>query len=324
MFWIQYSSRVFTVVEDVIVSQSVVFRCVYVYVVLFISVSLVIGLFNLIIFLRGRVRLGGLDMFFLDFIVINMLVILFSFIVISRFDYLVIINLSCVVFFFLVNVCYFNVQYVQLVMFFVFLLQGFLFCLRAVISGVQRFAVGLVVFGGCVFCSFLGVVVLLGTFRELDKIILCQVDSLIVWFEYEIVKVSLGFGVVFVLKLAFFILFIVQLVWRVVFFQRDTVFVYFVVLVIVLIMFVCRFFYNMAFLQRVRLKLQRDIGLFRDEFFMNLAELVLFGESCVNFLVIFFFYKFCRFALFFILVRFTYRCRRGEVSNSFFLKRVGS
>ncbi|XP_008532535.2 uncharacterized protein [Equus asinus] len=324
MSWIQYPSRVSTAVEDVIASQSVVSRCVHVYVALFVPVSLVTGLFNLTTFLRGRARLGGLDMFLSDLTVTNMLVTLLSLTAISRPDYLATTNLSCAVLSFLANVCYFNAQYVQLAMLFAFLLQGPSSCLRAATSGAQRPAAGLAALGGCAFCSSLGVVALLGTSRELDKTTLCQVDPLTAWPEYEIVKVSLGFGVALVLKLAFFILLIVQLAWRAAPPQRDTASAHLVVLAIALIMFVCRLLYNMALLQRARLKLQRDIGLPRDELLMNLAELVLFGESCVNSLATLFLHKPCRLALLSIPARLTHRCRRGEASNSFSLKRVGS
>ncbi|XP_004440985.1 PREDICTED: uncharacterized protein LOC101407016 [Ceratotherium simum simum] len=324
MSWIQYPSHVSTAVEDVIASQSIISRCVHVYVALFVPVSLATGLFNLTTFIRGRARLGGLDMFLSDLTITNVLVTLLSLTAISRPDYLATTNLSCAILSFLSNICYFNAQYVQLAMLFVFLLQGSSSCLHTATSWAQRPAVGLAAIGGCAFCSSLGVVALLGTSGKLYETTLCQVDPLTAWPEYETVKVSLGFGFALILKLAFFILLIVQLAWRAAPPQRDAASAHLVVLAVALTTFVCRLLYNIALLQRARLKLQRDIGSPRDELLMNLAELVLFGESCVNSLATLFLHKPCRLALLNIPAFFAQRCRRREASNSFSLKRVES
>uniref|UniRef100_A0A8C0QL06 Uncharacterized protein n=1 Tax=Canis lupus familiaris TaxID=9615 RepID=A0A8C0QL06_CANLF len=298
MSWVQYPSCVSTAVEDVIAAQSIISRCLHVYMALSVPISLV-----------GRARQGSLDAFLLDLTVTNMLVTLLSLTAISRPDYMATTNLSCAILCFLANVCYFNVQYAQLAMLSVFLLQGSLPCLLAAI-------------GGCAFCSSLVLVALLGTSGELFQTTLCQVDPLTAWPEYEIVKVSLGFGLALVLKLAFFILLVVQLARRAAPPQRDTASAPSVVLAMALTTFACRLLYSIALLRRARLKLQRDIGSPRDELFMNLAELVLFGESCVNSLAILFLHGPCRLALLKVPEQLTQRCRKEEPSNSFSLKRM--
>lgn len=323
MSWVQYPSRVSTAFEDVIAAQSIVSRCLHVYMALGVPVSLAAGFFNLTTFIKGRARWGGLDAFLSDLTITNVLVTLLSLTAISRPDYMVVTNLSCATLSFLANVCYFNVQYVQLVMLFAFLQQGSAPCLPVATKVAQRPVESLAVIGGCAFCSSLGLAALLGTSGELSRTTLCQVDPLTAWPEYEIVKVSLGFGLALVLKLAFFILLVVQLAWRAAPPQRDAASTPCVVLAMALTTFACRLLYNIALLQRARLKLQRDIGSPRDELLMNLAELVLFGESCVNSLAILFLHRPCRLALLSLPERLTQRCRKAEPSDSFSLKRVG-
>ncbi|XP_030888030.1 uncharacterized protein LOC102742295 [Leptonychotes weddellii] len=324
MSWVRYPSHVSTAVEDVITAQSIVSRCLYVYMALCVPVSLAAGLFNLTTFIKGRARRGSLDAFLSDLTVTHVLVTLLSLTTISRPDYMVTTNLGCAVLSFLANVCYFNGQYVQLVMLFAFLLQGSAPCLRTATKAAQRPVESLAVIGGCAFCSSLGLAALLGTAGELSRSTLCQVDPLTAWPEYEIVKVSLGFGLALVLKLVFFILLIVQLAWRAALPQRDAASAPRVVLATALTTFACRLLYNIALLQRARLKLQRDIGSPRDELLMSLAELVLFGESCVNSLAILFLHRPCRLALLSVSEHLTLRCRKGEPSDSFSLKRVES
>lgn len=323
MSWVRYPSRVSTAVEDIITAQSIVSRCLHVYMAVCVPVSLAAGLFNLTTFIKGRARRGGLDAFLSDLTVTNVLVTLLSLTTISRPDYIVATNLSCAVLSFLANVCYFNAQYVQLAMLFAFLLQGSVPCLRMATKAAQRPVESLAVIGGCAFCSSLGLVALLGTSGELSRTALCQVDPLTAWPEYEIVKVSMGFGLALVLKLAFLLLLLVQLAQRAAPPQRDVASAPPVVLATALTTFACRLLYNIALLQRARLKLHRDIGSPRDELLMNLAELVLFAESCVNSLAILVLHRPCRLALRSVPERLTQRCRKGEPSDGFSLKRVG-
>ncbi|XP_008562492.1 PREDICTED: uncharacterized protein LOC103582756 [Galeopterus variegatus] len=324
MSWVGYPSHVSPAVEDVIASQSIISRCTHIYVALFVPMSLVTGLFNLTTFIRGRTRLGALDVLLSDLTVTNILVTLLSLSAISRPNYILTTNLHCGVLSFLSNLCYFNAQYLQLVMLVLVLLPSFLSCLLMRTKGAQKLAMGPVAILGCALCSSLVVVALLGISGELHKTTMCQVDPLIAWPEYEIVKFSLGFGVAVVFKLVFFILLIVRLARQASPPQRDTASAYLIVLAVTLTMFACRLFYNIALLQRARLKLKRDIGSPGDELLMNLAELVLFGESCVTSLATLFLHKPCRLALLNIPEHLTQRCRRRQADNSISLKRVGS
>lgn len=324
MSWIHYPSRVSPDVEDVIASQTIIGRCVQIYLALCVPVSLATGLFNLTTFIRGRARLGGLDMFLLDLTVTNVLVTLLSLTTASRPDYLATTHLCCAALALLSNLCYFNAQYVQLAMLFVFLLQGPSSCLRPAAKGAQGPAVGLAVLGGCALGSSLGVVALLGTSGELHRTTLCQLDPLTAWPEYEIVKVSLGFGLALILELVFFTLLVVQRAWRATPTQRDMGSAHPAVLAVALTTFTCRLLYNLALLQRARLKLQRDIGSPRDELLMSLAELVLAGEGCVNALATLLLHQPCRLALRTLPGRLSQTCSRGEASSGFSLQRVGS
>nr|XP_012806027.2 uncharacterized protein LOC105944614 isoform X2 [Jaculus jaculus] len=316
MSWIHYPSHMSPAVEDVIASQSVISRCVHVYVALCVPLSLVTGIFNLTVFIRGHARLGLLDMLLAGLTVTSILVTLLSLSVASRPDYMLTTNLGCGVLSFLSNVCYFMAQYLQGVTLIPSFLPGSAGCLLW-----ARPAASLAAIGGCAVCSSLIVVSLLGTFREPYKTTLCQADPLTAWPEYEIVKFSLGFALALVLQLLFLLLCTTQLAWRATPEQRNASSERRVVLAVALNMFTCRLFYNVALLQRARLKLQRDVGSPRDELVMNLAELALSGESCVNSVVTLLLHVPCKLALLGLVGRLTRRCRRGS-DNSISLSRV--
>ncbi|XP_015357551.1 uncharacterized protein LOC107156016 [Marmota marmota marmota] len=316
MSWIRYPSHVSPAVEDVIAAQSVISRCMHVYVALLVPLSLVTGLFNLITFIRNHGKLVALDMLLSGLTVTSILVTLLSLNAASRPDYILTTNLLCGVLSFFSNMCYFNAQYLQAAMLVLFLLPGFSSYLLTGAQGTWRPLAGLAAIWGCAVCSSLVVVSLLGTSRELHQTTLCQADPLTAWPEYEIVKFSLGFGLALVLKLVLLLLLSVKPAWRTALTRRDTASARWVVLAITLNMFACRLFSSTVLLQRARRKMQRDIGSPRDELLMNLAELVLSGESCVNSLFTLVFHKPCKLMLLDALGRLTQRCRRGGTNNS--------
>ncbi|XP_048186478.1 uncharacterized protein LOC125339374 [Perognathus longimembris pacificus] len=324
MSWIQYPSHVSPAVEDVIATQSIISRCTHVYVALCVPLSLATGLFNLTTFVRCRAKLGVLDMQLSGLTVTGILMTLLSLSAASRPNYMLTTNLGCGVLSFFANVCYFTAQYLQGAMLILTLLPGSSCHLLWGIQGVLSSAAGLATIGGCAICSSLIVVALLGTSGELHRATLCQVDPLTTWPEYEIVKFSLGFGLALAFKLILLVLCATQPAWRAAPAQRDIASARGVVLTVVLNMFACRLFYNMALLQRAGRKLQRDMGSPRDELLMNLAELVLFGESCINALATLLLHKLCRLALMGILGHLTQRCRGRGVDNSVSLHRVAS
>ncbi|XP_006859945.1 PREDICTED: uncharacterized protein LOC102837175 [Chrysochloris asiatica] len=297
MSWVQYPSLVSPDVEDVIAAQSITSRLTQVYLALLAPLGLASGVFNLATLLRGWARLGSLGAFLVDLTVTNMLVVLLSLTAVPRPDYLVTTNLGCGVLAFGANVCYFNAQYLQVVMLFAFLLPSSPSCLPVVTKWVLRPALVLGAILGCTLCSSLGVVALLGTSGELYTTTRCQLDPLTAWPEYEVVKFSLGFGLTLLLQLVFGILLLVTQAWQGTAAQRDTALAMPVVLAMALTMSACRLFYNVLLLHRASLKLQGSLGSPRDELLMNIAELLLFGESCVTSLETLLLYQPCRKAL---------------------------
>ncbi|XP_020834353.1 uncharacterized protein LOC110202501 [Phascolarctos cinereus] len=315
MTWIKYPSKDFIEIEDIIRSQNIISRFMHIYIALFVPTSLVASTFNMTTFIKRHTRMGKLDLYLLDLTVTNLLVTLFSFTAITRPDYILTTNLSCGVLSFFFNICYFNAQYIQIAMLYAFLFQDYLPYLR-VVTPIKKPLGNLSLIFVCAFSSSLGGVMLLGTAGLLLKSTLCQVDPLTAWPEYEIVKFSLGFGVTLIIEVVFFTLLIGKLVQRVTPPQKDNRPTYLVMLTITLIMFACRLFYNIMLLNRFRLKLQRDNGSPRDELIMNIAELVLFGESWASNLVILFLHEPCKRSLKKSLQNLTKWCRREEETHN--------
>ncbi|XP_028611947.1 uncharacterized protein LOC114611425 isoform X1 [Grammomys surdaster] len=317
MSWVRYPSRVSLAVEDVIAAQSVISRCMHVYIAVCVPLSLGIGLFSLSVFIRDRTRLGVLDRLLAGLTATSILVTLLSLNAAGRPDYLPTTNLGCGVLSFFSNACYFMAQYLQGAMLLLSFLPGSP-CCRLLAKPVASLAA----IGGCAVCSSLIVVSLLGTFGELHTTTLCQADPLTAWPEYEIVKFSLGFALALSFQMVLFLLYATQPVWRVAPAQRDTASGHWVVLAIALNMFACRLFFNAVLLHRAQLKLWKDVGSPRDELLMNLAELALSGESCVNVVVILFLHTPCRLRLLGLLEHLTQRCRQ-RLDNGMSLNRVG-
>ncbi|ERE74576.1 G-protein coupled estrogen receptor [Cricetulus griseus] len=281
MSWIRYPSHVSPDVEDVIAAQSIISRCMHVYVALCVPLSLVTGLFNLSVFIRDRTRLKVLDRLLAGLTVTSILVTLLSLNAAGRPDYMSTTNLGCAALSFFSNICYFTAQYLQVAM----LVPSFL----PVSSGYQllmRPVASLAAIGGCAVCSSLIVVSMLGTSGALHATTMCQVDPLAAWPEYEIVKFSLGFALALSFQMVLFLLHATQPACRAApdttDSDTDSDSERWVVLAIALNMFACRLFFNAVLLHRAQLKLRQDVGSPRDELLMNLAELALSGESCIN------------------------------------------
>ncbi|XP_075813039.1 uncharacterized protein LOC142840364 isoform X2 [Microtus pennsylvanicus] len=317
MSWIRYPSHVSPAVEDVIAAQSIISRCTHVYVAVCVPLSLVTGLFCLSVFIRERTRLGVLDRLLAGLTVTSILVTLLSLNAAGRPDYMATTNLGCGTLSFFSNVCYFTAQYLQGAMLVQSLLPGS--------SGRQllvRPVASLVAIGGCAVCSSLIVVSLLGTSGELHATTVCQVDPLTAWPEYEIVKFSLGFALAMSFQMVLLLLHATYPAWRVAPAPRDPASGHWTVLAVTLNMFACRLFFNVVLLHRAQLKLRKDVGSPRDELLMNLAELALSGESCINLVVTLVLHTWCRLRLLGLLERLTQRCRRGP-DHSMPLDRVG-
>ncbi|XP_021088585.1 uncharacterized protein LOC101829636 [Mesocricetus auratus] len=317
MSWVRYPSQVSPDVEDVIAAQNVISRCMHVYVAVCVPLSLVTGFFNLSVFIRDRTKLEVLDRLLAGLTVTSILVTLLSLNAAGRPDYMTTTNLGCGVLSFFSNVCYFTAQYLQGATLVPSLLPGSSGCQLLV-----RPVASLAAIGGCAVCSSLIVVSLLGTSGELHATTMCQVDPLAAWPEYEIVKFSLGFALALSFQTVLFLLHATQPAWRVAPAPRDTASGRWVVLAVALNMFACRLFFNAVLLHRAQLKLRKDVGTPRDELLMNLAELALSGESCINLVVTLLLHTQCRLRLLGLLERLTQRCRRGQ-DNSMPLSRLG-
>lgn len=320
MSWIHYPSQVSPAVEDVIAAQSIISRCTHVYVAVCVPLSLVLGLFSLNVFIRDRTRLGALDRLLAGLTATSISVTLLSLNAAGRPDYISTTNLGCGTLSFFSNVCYFMAQYLQGATLPLAFLPGSPCC-----QLLARPVASLAAIGGCAVCSALIVVSLLGTFGELHTTTMCQADPLTAWPEYEIVKFSLGFALALSFQMVLFLLYATQPAWRVAPDQRDTEghpSGRWVVLAVALNMFACRLFFNAVLLHRAQLKLWKDVGSPRDELLMNLAELALSGESCINVVAILLLHTPCRLRLLGLLERLTQRCRRGP-DTSMSLNRVG-
>ncbi|XP_044516006.1 uncharacterized protein LOC123234124 [Gracilinanus agilis] len=315
MTWIKYPSQELLEIEDIIWSQNVISRFMHVYFALFVPTSLLAGTFNLATLVRRRGVLTTLDLYLLDSVVTSLGVTLFSFTAITRPDYMVSSHLSCGVLSFFFNVCYFNAQYLQIAMLFAFLFQDYLPCVRRLkLPGGARGCLSLVL--ACALGASAGGAMLLGTAGSLLESAPCQVDPLSAWPEYEIVKFSLGFGAALAIEAACFLLLVGKLARGNGPAQKDGLSAYPLVLASTLSMFACRLFYNIMLLNRARLKLQRDNGSPRDELVMNIAELVLFAESCAGNLAVLFLHQPCKEALAQGLRNLSRRCRREEEAPS--------
>lgn len=317
MSWVHYPSQVSLALEDVIAAQSIISRCIQVYVAVCVPLSLTMGLFSLSVFIRDRTRLGVLDRLLAGLTATSISVTLLSLNTAGRPDYISTTNLGCGALSFFSNVCYFMAQYLQGATLPLAFLPGSPCC-----QFLARPVASLAAIGGCAVCSSLIVVSLLGTFGELHTTIMCQADPLTAWPEYEIVKFSLGFALALSFQVVLFLLYATQPAWRVVPDQRDTASRRWVVLAVALNMFACRLFFNAVLLHRAQLKLWKDVGSPWDELLMNLAELALSGESCINVVAILLLHTPCRLRLLSLLERLTQRCRRGP-DTSMSLNRVG-
>lgn len=319
MSWVRYPSHVSPAVEEVIAAQSIISRCTHVYVAVCVPLSLVMGLFSLSVFIQDRTRLGVLDRLLMGLTATSILVTLLSLNAAGRPDYMSTTNLGCGALSFFSNVCYFTAQYLQGAMLLLSFLPGSPCC-----QLLTRPVASLAAIGGCAVCSSLTVVSLLGTSGELHTTTMCQADPLTAWPEYEIVKFSLGFALALNFQMVLFLLYGTQPAWREAPpAQNDRASGRWVVLAVTLNMLACRLFFNAVLLHRAQLKLWKDVGSPRDELLMNLAELALSGESCINVVAILFLHTSCRLRLLGLLERLTQRCRRG-LDNSMSLNRVGS
>ncbi|XP_074867196.1 uncharacterized protein LOC142021845 [Carettochelys insculpta] len=320
MTWIRYpshSSDPSISIDDLIASQNVISRFMHCYIAFFVPTGLIAGVFILIIFIKNYLQhnvLEKLDIFIFYFTITNIVMIFFSFTIITRPDYLKITHLGCGALSFFFNVSYFNSQYLLMLMLLAFLLNRFpprtVWMIKATQS--PKLCVGFAL--TCAFCISLVVVALLGTdgyYNETD----CQLDPLFAWPEYEIIKFSFGFGIPLLFQAHCFILFFVKKAQPEAPILRENIQAYLAVLTITITMFACRLLYNVMILSRTTLKIHKSIGTPKNELMMNIAEIVLFSESCISLIFILCLHKPCQAGIMKIIMNLTKVCRKDTTNN---------
>lgn len=316
MTWVKYPSQrrdSSANLEDIISSQDIISRLMHGYIGIFTPTGLLAGILILTIFIKSSMQrtLEKLDVLLFAYAANNIAMVLFSFAVITRPEYLQVSYLECGVLSFFFNLTYFNSQYLLVAMALSFLFQRHP-PKNAVISKAHQNPVAGV---GCAltgaFCAALIVVALLGiqSYQEETD---CQLDPLFAWPEYEIVKFTFGFALPALSQLLCLSLsFIRKLPEE----THPSFHPYWTVLIISMTAFACRLFYNVMVLSRTSLKMQRSAGTPQDELRMNIAEIVLFGESCVSLVIILCIHKTCRNGLLNIMTNLTKVCRRGHAGS---------
>ncbi|XP_063270220.1 uncharacterized protein LOC134559422 [Prinia subflava] len=299
MTWISYPSKSqpFTSpeeIEAIISSQNIISRLMHCYIAFFVPTGLIAGICILIIFIRNHLqnKRASLDLLLLHFTISNIIMIFLSFTVITRPDYLTATHLACSILSFFFNFGYFNSQYVFILTLVTLLLERFP-PRTALCTATQRpiLCAGLVL--TCTFCLSLAEALLVGTDNyQLEAH--CQLDPLFAWPDYEIVKFTFGFGIPSLLQiLCFTVLWAKEAPAGAPALQQH-IRTYPAVYAISVTIFICRLFYNVMILFRATLKLQRSIGTTKNELVMNIAEIVLFCESCASLVVILCFHKPCK------------------------------
>ncbi|KFW96935.1 hypothetical protein N336_00146, partial [Phalacrocorax carbo] len=300
MTWISYPSKNLTFIpaeeiEAFIASQNIISRLMHCYIAFFVPTGLIAGICILIIFIKNYLQykaIENLDLLLLHFTISNITMIFLSFTVITRPDYLKVTRLTCNVLSFFFNFSYFNSEYVLILTLLILLLKRFPTG-TALRNATQRpiLCVGFVLI--YTFCLSLTEAVLVGTDNyslETD----CQLDPLFAWPEYEIIKFTFGFGIPSYLQiLCFTILFAKEAPAEATALQQH-IRTYPAAYIISITTFICRLFYNVMILFRTTFKLQKSIGTQKNELVMNIAEIVLFCESCVSLLFILCFHKPCK------------------------------
>ncbi|XP_059340407.1 uncharacterized protein LOC132080981 [Ammospiza nelsoni] len=316
MTWISYPSKSQSFnspeeIEAVITSQNIISRVMHCYIAFFVPTGLIAGICILIIFIKNHLQNNreSLDLLLLHFTISNIIMIFFSFTVISRPDYLTATHLVCSILSFFFNFGYFNSQYVLILTLLTLLLKRFPPS-TALCKATQRpiLCVGLVL--TCTFCLSLTEAVLVGT-DDYHLEVYCQLDPLFAWPAYEIVKFIFGFGIPSLLQILCFIVLWAKEAPEAPSLQQHMR-TYPAVYAISATTFICRLFYNVMILFRTALKLHRSIGTTKNELVMNIAEIVLFCESCASLVVILFFHKPCKDEV----LKVIHRCRRKTPANN--------
>ncbi|XP_053936950.1 uncharacterized protein LOC128853755 [Cuculus canorus] len=318
MTWISYPSKnlAFTSPEEIeafIASQNIISRVMHCYIAFFVPTGLIAGICILIIFIKNYLQykvMENLDLLLLHFTISNIIMIFLSFTVIPRPDYLKAAHLACNVLSFFFNFSYFNSQYVLILMLLILLLKRFP-PRTALGKAIQRpvLCAGFVL--TYAFCLSLTEAVLVGTENyhlETD----CQLDPLFAWPEYEIIKFTFGFGIPLFLQILCFTFLFAKAAPAEAPALQQHIRTYPAPYIISITIYICRLFYNVMLLFRTTFKLRKSIGTTKNELVMNIAEIVLFCESCASLVFILCFHKPCKDEI----LKVIQNCRRQNTANN--------
>ncbi|XP_063170682.1 uncharacterized protein LOC134505085 [Candoia aspera] len=315
MTWIKYptlSKDSSTNFEEIIFSQEVISRVMHAYIAFFVPAGLLAGILLLGIGIKNyrSHTLEKLDILFCSQTVSNILLILLSLTVAVRPAYLKLSYISCGTLSFFFNLGYFSSQYLLILMVLSLFLSRHPPQNALVTKACQspKVCVGFVLM--CSSCAALMLSALLGIenyHKETD----CQLDPLFAWPEYEMIKFTFGFCAPSLAGLLCFILALVKKTHP----SRKNSHPLSTVLVIMTTTLVCHLFYNIMILFRTSLKVKGDVGTPQNELIMNIAEVVLFSEICLNLVVLLCLHHPYRTTLLNTIKNLSGVCRRRRDSN---------
>lgn len=320
MTWLKYPSQnpdSSANFEEIIFAQNIISRFMHVYIAIFVPTGLLAGIFVLAILIKNKVQhaLEKLDTLILAHAINNVLMILSSLTVSARPDYLKVSYLACGALSFFFNFSYFSSQNLLVLMMLSFFLHQYP-PQNALIGKANRNPMVCVTLAlVCAFCSALTVVVLLGT-QNYHEGTDCQLDPLFSWPEYEIIKFSFGFALPSLVQLLGFILLFVKATRSEIHSPGQKIHPYVTVWVITITAFVGRLFYNTMILSRTILKVERRTGTPQNELTMNIAEILLFCESCMSLVITLCLHTPCRSGFRNIIIPLTKICRKSHTSHS--------
>ncbi|KAM5152300.1 uncharacterized protein ACMZJ9_010504 [Mantella aurantiaca] len=271
-------------IEDIISSQNIISRVMHSYLGILVPLGLLAGIFSLVVLIKNKIKyqiMENLDFYLLCLAITDITIIMYSFTSSTRPDYLEISNISCGVLCLFFNISYFFSQYLLLVMLLMLVVD-----MSASESRMIKFITNWL---GCLSLTMLFSVTmslvtvsLLGTYSSLQNITHCQLDPLNASPNYDLVKFSIGFCVPSIFILLLSVLLIVQVQRTDEVTRKEKLHGPKVILLDICIMFVCRLFYNIMLLRRMRLKIVGSFLTPREEMVMNIAELVVFSGSCIR------------------------------------------
>lgn len=286
------------------------------YMAVFVPMGLLAGICIMTSLIKSlKKSFSKLDLCLLSLAITEVTILLFSITVIARPGYMEISNLSCGILAFFFNVSYFNTQYLQVMFIFIFLLYKGIPSNPFLIKLTQRPLLCVLLIILFAFCSSLTVVALLGTISHLHELTYCQLDPLNAAPRYDIGKFCLGFGIPSLFNTLLLVLICIKLSRSKDFTCKKISHTGRMLVPISIIMFTCRLFYNTVLVRRTMFKLQKQSGSIRDELVMNIAEIVMFSQSCLTLLIVLFLHRPCKELVHQMWAYLTQWCKPNETVN---------